>query len=75
MLEAVKMHFMAKRIPKIDEMEGELLTTGEAAKILGLTNSGVIWKADTGKLPCLRVGKQRLFRRSDVAAMKRERER
>lgn len=44
-----------------------LLTTAEAARVLGLTKNGVRWLASVGRLDCDRtVGGWRLFRYAEV---------
>lgn len=45
----------------------ELLTTGEAAKLLGVTRQHVVDLANRGDLPVVWVGAHRRVRRSDLA--------
>lgn len=45
---------------------GELLTTGEAAKLLGVSRQHVVDMCDRGDLPYMTVGTHRRIRRSDV---------
>ncbi len=48
----------------------ELLTTGEAAKILGTSRQHVVDLCDRGDLPFVTVGTHRRIRRSDVEALR-----
>jgi excisionase family DNA binding protein len=47
----------------------DLLTTGEAAVLLGSSRQHVVDLCDRGVLPCLRVGSHRRVRRADVEAV------
>lgn len=55
-------------------MDDKFITSGQAAKILGLTTIGVIKAAGRNKLPHLRVGDRRLYKLEDVEKYKMERE-
>lgn len=55
-------------------MEGNLMRTCDAARILGLTPEWVRDLADRGKLPVIRVAGMRLFRPEDVERLRRQRE-
>ena len=48
---------------------GDLLTTGEAATLLGSSRQHVVDLCERGALPCIRVGTHRRVRRRDVEAM------
>jgi excisionase family DNA binding protein len=48
----------------------ELLTTGEAAKILGSSRQHVVDLCDRGDLPFVTIGTHRRIRRSDVEALR-----
>lgn len=50
-------------------MTSELLSTGEAAKILQVHPDTLVRWANEGKLPVIRISKQRRFRREDVEAL------
>ena len=47
-------------------MEEELLTTGDAAKYLGMSRQRIIELADNGKIPSRRAGKFWLFHQADL---------
>jgi excisionase family DNA binding protein len=54
----------------------DLMTTGEAARLLDLSPDGVRWIEREGRLPAQRTTNgQRLFRRGDVEALAAERAR
>lgn len=57
-------------------MEDELLTTADAARLLGITPATVRVHADHGRLPvAVRTqGQMRLFRREDVENFRRARD-
>jgi excisionase family DNA binding protein len=50
--------------------DGNLLTTGEAAKILGTSRQHIVDLCDAGDLPFVTVGTHRRVRRSDVEALR-----
>jgi excisionase family DNA binding protein len=53
----------------------DLMTPTDAALVLGVSADSVRTYADTDKLPCLRtVTGRRLFKRSDVEALRVQRE-
>lgn len=55
----------------IADLEGdELLTTGEAAKLIGVSRQHVVDLIDRGELPAIRVGTHRRVRRGDVMAVR-----
>ncbi|MGX5680985.1 helix-turn-helix domain-containing protein [Schumannella luteola] len=49
-----------------DDAGDDLLTTGEAARILGVSRQHVVDLCDRGELPYLTVGTHRRIRRSDL---------
>jgi excisionase family DNA binding protein len=51
--------------------EDELVTTGEAARLLGSSRQHVVDLCDRGLLPCASVGTHRRVRRGDVVAFQR----
>jgi len=53
----------------------ELLTTGEAARILGTSRQHVVDLCERGDLPFVTTGKHRRIRRSDVEALRTRTER
>ena len=57
-------------------MEEDLMTAGDAARIVGLTPAGVRWAAKDGRLQVARTtpGGVRLFDRVEVERFRRERE-
>lgn len=54
---------------------GELLTTGEAAKVLGTSRQHVVDLCKRGDLPFVTVGTHRRVRRSDLEALRTRTER
>ena len=53
----------------VEDLRGQLLTTQEAAEILGIGPNGVRDRANRGLLPYVRTAKgTRIFLRSDVEA-------
>jgi excisionase family DNA binding protein len=46
----------------------EMLTTGQAAKLLGVTKPMTIYLADTGQVEAIKVGRLRLLDRLSVEA-------
>ena len=46
----------------------DLVTTGEAADIMGMTKQGVVARVEAGVLPARRVGRYTLIRRSVAEA-------
>lgn len=48
----------------------ELLTTGEAARLLGVSRQTIVNLADRGDLPCETTGTRRRIRRAEVARVK-----
>ena len=52
--------------PMTDTRTEQLLTTGEAAKLLGSSRQHVVDLCESGDLPFLTVGKHRRLRREDV---------
>ena len=56
----------------IAEMDGdELLTTGEAAKLLGVSRQHVVNLIDRGDLPAILVGTHRRIRRGDLHSVRK----
>jgi len=55
--------------------EGDLLTTGQVAEILGCSRQHVVDLCDDGELRCTSIGTHRRLRRSDVEAYARRRTR
>lgn len=53
--------------------EGDLLTTGQVAEILGCSRQHVVNLCDDGELRCTSIGTHRRLRRSDVEAYVRRR--
>lgn len=53
-----------------NEANGDLLTTGEAARALGVSRQHVVDLCDAGDLPHTLVGKHRRIARSDVEALR-----
>jgi hypothetical protein len=53
----------------------QLILTREAAQMLSVADSMVIWLANKGRLPCIRAGNRciRLFRKADVQRLAAER--
>jgi excisionase family DNA binding protein len=51
----------------------ELLTTQQAAQILGCSRQHVADLCDSGKLPCIRIGVHRRIRRTDLDGFMRKR--
>jgi excisionase family DNA binding protein len=62
------------RVQAVDAVIGpegdELLTTGEAAKILNTSRQHVVDLCDRGDLPFVTTGKHRRIRRSDIEALR-----
>lgn len=62
------------RVQAVDTVIGpeseELLTTGEAAKILNTSRQHVVDLCDRGDLPFVTTGKHRRIRRSDIEALR-----
>lgn len=52
----------------------ELITTGEAARLLGVSRQHVVDLCDRGLMPCERTPVHRRLRRSDVEALRKPRE-
>lgn len=52
-----------------DEQGDELLTTGEAARLLGTSRQHVVDLSDRGDLPFITVGTHRRIRRADVDSL------
>lgn len=46
-----------------------LITTGEAARLAGVTSQTIVNWCDRGWLPHVRLGRYRRIRRSDLAAI------
>lgn len=46
--------------------DADLVTTGEAARILGVSRQHIVDMCDRGDLPCMRVGTHRRLRRGDL---------
>lgn len=55
-------------------MTGELLSTGEVARLIGASRQHVVDLCDTGRMASFRVGKHRRVRRETVDAYLEERE-
>ncbi|MBE3071712.1 MAG: helix-turn-helix domain-containing protein [Acidobacteria bacterium] len=55
------------------QQEHDFLSTSEAAKILERTPDSIRSLARSGKLPAIRTGAGRLFRRGDVEKLAEER--
>ncbi|MHB8665791.1 MAG: helix-turn-helix domain-containing protein [Acidimicrobiales bacterium] len=55
----------------LDDEGDELLSTGEAAVMLGASRQHVVDLCDRGELPCLSVGTHRRVRARDVAVLQR----
>jgi len=49
----------------------ELLTTGDAARLLGVSRQHVVDLCDRGTLPCVRTRVHRRLRRADIEAMRK----
>lgn len=58
-----------------DDIDETLLTTGEAARLLGSSRQHVVDLCTHGELPFVTVGKHRRVRRSDVEALRERAER
>lgn len=57
-----------------DPLPNDLMTTGEAARVLGLSSDMVRWLEREGRLPAERTTNGvRLFRRGDVEQLERSR--
>ena len=56
--------------PLLAEDEGELLTTGEAARILSTSRQHVVDLCERGDLPFVTTGTHRRVRRADVDALR-----
>lgn len=54
----------------IEGQDGDLLTTGEAAKILSTSRQHIVDLCDAGDLPFVTVGTHRRVRRSDIEALR-----
>lgn len=50
----------------------EVMTTGEAAKLLRVSQATVARLADTGAIPCFRLGRLRMFYRRELLDLPRE---
>ncbi|WP_234423798.1 helix-turn-helix domain-containing protein [Intrasporangium calvum] len=46
--------------------DGQLLTTGQAAQVLGCSRQHVVDLCDSGKLPCAVIGSHRRVARGDL---------
>lgn len=57
-------------IPQNAGVRPELLTTGQAAELLGLSRQGVVDLCEQGRLPFSWAGSHRRLRRRDVAAFR-----
>jgi DNA-binding transcriptional MerR regulator len=54
--------------------DGDLLTPGDAGRILDLSADGVNYQSRVGRLPCIRTqGGRRLFLRADVERLAAQR--
>ncbi|SCL22060.1 DNA binding domain-containing protein, excisionase family [Micromonospora nigra] len=54
-------------------MSGDLLTTGQAARLLGSSRQQVVNLCERGELPFVKVGKHRRIERTDVESLLRPR--
>src|SRR6266540_6633326 len=54
----------------METLDRDLLTTGEAARILGTSRQHVVDLCDRGDLPFVTTGSHRRVRRSDVEALR-----
>lgn len=55
--------------------DADVCLSGEAARLLGVASETVRLWADSGKVPCQRIGRVRVFRRVDLERVARERNR
>jgi excisionase family DNA binding protein len=64
---------MMAAMPTDDAPAGELVSIGEAARMLGLSDQVVRRRSETGQIPCIRPwpGAHRRYRRSDLEALLR----
>lgn len=59
----------------LEAKDPSLLTTGEAARLLGSSRQHVVDLCEAGEIPFLTVGKHRRLRRSDIEALRERAER
>jgi DNA-binding transcriptional MerR regulator len=52
---------------------GDLVRVSRAARLLGLSAAMVRVLADSGRLPCIRLERERFFNESDVLKLRDER--
>jgi excisionase family DNA binding protein len=57
----------------VENLDGELLTTGQAARVLGSSRQHVVDLCERGELNCQTVGSHRRVRRDDLQALARRR--
>ena len=56
-----------------DILDSELLTSDQAAGLLGMTPAAVRKAVERGQLPCVRLGRRLRFRRSELLRVVAER--
>jgi excisionase family DNA binding protein len=61
--------FIGNHLKRVDKDQGDQLSTGQAARLLGVSRQHVVDLCERGALRCVRVGTHRRVPRVDVEAM------